>query len=72
MTFRPEVRSEALAFGQWAMDWLEGLRDAGFTDDQAMRLLIATTLRGQSPALPPEFIEFLTKQSRLAERMLEE
>ncbi len=60
----------------WAEDahaWLISYMDAGFTEDQAFRLIVASAGRSQyGTTIPPELSELMSKMTALADRDLSE
>ena len=52
--------------------WLTAYMEAGFTRAEAMRMILVSLARPPAFNYPPEFSEWMTKQSRVAERMLED
>lgn len=72
----PDITSDEAAANRkrWATDgyaWFMAYQEAGFTEEQAMRLLVAVSGRSMAAAPPPpEFSEFMAKMSALLNRDL--
>lgn len=57
----------------WAVDayaWLTAYQDAGFTESQAMELLVASLSRPVFPQSSPENAEFLSRMTALVNQAL--
>ena len=67
------THDEKRADAQDSYEWLQAYLEAGFTEDQAMRILTRPWVTIQQQAnYPPELHEFWDRQTALATKLLTE